>query len=231
MDGGSDGTSGIGVRTQDSLVKLVGYAEIEKASGVSRSTIERAWRRKSKDGKPLPDDGEPRLPKPGKIGTRSVWALSDVNDWLLARARWQSGIVATMARVSVDDLEPEQLEDQARDLAAQALSKRTGEKVDPTNLSLQLTQRITEDEFKAAQVQEFEIYSERFADIGLERAMYLAGWIFAPLRTVFAKMLPGGPEAKLFRDPDQLAAFGAAALYDDTSEELGKAARAAKSDG
>ena len=141
MDGGLDGTRDIGVRTQDDMVKLVGYAEIERASGVSRSTIERAWRRKSKDGKPLPDDGEPRLPKPGKIGTRSVWALSDVNDRRLARASWQTGVVATMARVSVDDLEPEQLEDQALDLAAHALSKRTGISVDPKDLSLQLTQR------------------------------------------------------------------------------------------
>ena len=185
--------------------------------------MERAWRG--------PWDGsEPRLPKPGKIGSRSVWTASDVNDWLLARATWQSGVVATMASVSVDDLAPEQLEDQALDLTAQAHSKRTGEKVDPKKLSLQLTEHITEDRFKAARVQEFEIHSERFADIGIERAMYLAGWIFPPLRDGFANALRSGPGAELSRDTDQLAAFGAAALYDDTWNELEKAARAAKSD-
>ena len=84
------------------------------------------------------------------------------------------------------------------------------------------------DAFKAAQVREFEIWSERFADIGIERAMSLAAWIFPTRRNGFAKALSGGPGADLFRDPDRLSDFGAAALCYGTCDELEKAARAAK---
>ena len=93
------------------LHQMVGYAELTKAANVSRSTIERAWRGPW-------DEGEPQLPKPGKIGSRSVWMAEVVNAWLLSRAKWQTGMLASYARSDVDSLSPEQLETEAVGLVA-----------------------------------------------------------------------------------------------------------------
>ena len=152
------------VRTQDDLIKLVGYAEIMKASGVSRSTLERASRGPW-------DDGEPRLPKPGKIGSRSVWMTSEVNGWLLARARWQSGVVSSLARASADDLSPDELEDQARIYAAQAISKRTGNPVDPAALALHATRRLSEEEFTALETEEHRFRADYLSRLTVDQAL------------------------------------------------------------
>ena len=162
------------VRNQ-TLHQLVGYAELTKASGVSRSTIERAWRGPW-------DPGEPQLPKPGKIGSRSVWAADDANAWLLARARWQSGVLNSFAKTDPDDLEPDQLHEAARDLAAKAWSKHIGKPVDAEHLVLHLTRKITQEEFEAAEIREFEHYQQRFAHLSLDRATTLAAWLFVTLR-------------------------------------------------
>jgi hypothetical protein len=53
----SDGNTEVQERT---IRQMVGYAEVIKAAGVSRSTIERAWRGPW-------DQGGPQLPRPGKI--------------------------------------------------------------------------------------------------------------------------------------------------------------------
>jgi len=60
------------------LPQFVGYSDIVKATGVSRSTIFRAWRGPWKEG-------ESRLPPPRKIGSRSVWTVDEVTQWLLFR--------------------------------------------------------------------------------------------------------------------------------------------------
>ena len=186
------------------LPRFVGYAEVFDALGVSKSTLERMVR-------------DECFPKPVQLAPNRVgWQVEVVTAWLADRSK---GLVAH-AVAHPEDLEPEQLEDQALDLALQALSKRTGKPVDPNGHYLQLAERVTLGEFYARQIHEFETMSECFGDIGLERAMYLAGWLFAPLRAVFARMLPGGPEAQVFRNPDRLSALGAAALYDDTWNQL-----------
>ena len=193
MDGGGSSVDRISERTEDNLLALVGYAEIEKASKVSRSTIERAWRGPW-------DDGEPQFRKPGKIGSRSLWTAGDVNDWLLARARWQTGVITNLARVSVDDLEPEQLEDQALDLAAQALSKRTGISVDPQDVSLHLMQRLTGDDFIALQTQEHSGRAAYLAQLPVDQAVVVAATLLPQLRP--ALMAAASPRARGHERPE-----------------------------
>ena len=119
---------------------------------------------------------EGKFPKPVQLAPNRVgWQVEVVTAWLADRSK---GLVAH-AVTHPEDLEPEQLEDQALDLALQALSKRTGKPVDPNGHYLQLAERVTLGEFYARQIHEFETMSECFGDIGLERAMYLAGWLFA----------------------------------------------------
>ena len=198
------------VRNQ-ALHQLVGYAELTKAASVSRSTIERAWRGPW-------DDGEPQLPKPGKIGSRSVWVAEVINAWLLARAQWQSGVLASFAKVDAEALSPEQLEDEAVALVVKAMEKRVGEPVDSSDLGIHVTRRLSEDQFLNAERREFAIYSERFSDFGPQRACVMAAWLFPGLRRIIEHSVPA-IDRPMYRDAETLQLFGSAALHDDTWEE------------
>ena len=198
------------LRTQ-ALHQLVGYAELTKAAGVSRSTIERAWRGPW-------DDGEPQLPKPGKIGSRSVWVAEIINAWLLSRAQWQSGVLASFARVDADDLSPDQLEGEAVALVVKAMEKRVGKTVDAADLGIHVTRRITAEAFAAAEKREFAIYSDRFSDFGPHRACVMAAWLFPGLRYIIEQSVPAS-NRPMYRDAETLELFGGAALHDDTWEE------------
>ena len=105
------------------LPLLLGYTELEEHYGWKQRTLQ-DWVRKGK------------LVRPGIYpGGRAAWHLEDI-------LRLVDSLRPRLVGASVTDpaqLQPEQLEDQARDLSAQALSKRTGMPVDPANLSLQLT--------------------------------------------------------------------------------------------
>ena len=168
------------VRTQDDLIKLVGYAEVMKASGVSRSTLERASRGPW-------DDGEPRLPKPGKIGSRSVWMTSEVNGWLLARARWQSGVVSNLARGSADDLSPDEVEYQVRIYAAEALSSHIGQPVDPNALELRATRALTEGEFTVLEKESHRILADYLSRLTVDQALTVVATLLPQLRPVLMK--------------------------------------------
>ena len=151
-----------------------------KASGVSRSTLERASRGPW-------DDGEPQLPKPGKIGSRSVWMTSDVNNWLLARARWQSGVVSNLARGSADDLSPDEVEYQVRIYAAEALSSHIGKPVDPKALELRQMRRLTEDEFAFAETEDHRIRADYLSRLTVDEALAVVATLLPQLRPVLMR--------------------------------------------
>ena len=199
------------LRTQ-SLHQLVGYAELIKAAGVSRSTIERAWRGPW-------DDGEPQLPKPGKIGSRSVWVAQVINEWLLSRAQWQSGVLASFAKVDADDLSPEQLEGEAIALVVKAMEKRAGTPVDAGDLGIHVTRQLSEGDFRDAERREFANYSDRFSDFDATRACVMAAWLFPRLRTIIERSVPDN-EKPMYRGSENLEYFGGAALHDDIWDEL-----------
>ncbi len=69
---------------------------------------------------------------------------------------------------------------------AQALSKRTGQPVDPEPLSVQLTRDIPQDEFEAAEAQECARLAERFANVEPKCAVILAARLFESLRPYLA---------------------------------------------
>ena len=202
------------LRTRSGLHQLVGYAELMKASGVSRSTLERAWRGPW-------DANEPHLPKPGKIGSRSVWTAEDANAWLLARARWQCGMVTEMARVNPNDLDPDQLMDSARELTAQAISKHTGQPVDPDDIDLHATHVLPAEEFVAAEVRMFETFRQRFAHFGFMRAALLAAWLLPDLAPILANAAPE-PFDMIFRRPEHVRDLGAACLHEDSWTDAGR---------
>ena len=211
MSDGSNGSGGIGVRTQVGLHQLVGYAELIKAAGVSRSTIERAWRGPW-------DDGEPHLPKPGKIGSRSVWTAEDANSWLLTRARWQCGLMANMARLDVDDLAPEHLAEAAVDLLTRAVEHELGEPIDPRGLRVTYappSPEVTEEQLAGAEAREVDLLHQRFAGLDITRSTIMAAWLFLELREVFAAWTADPRASRAFLDPHKLRALALQALSDD----------------
>jgi predicted DNA-binding transcriptional regulator AlpA len=118
------------------LSPVVGYREVANCLGVSRRTIERMVR-------------EHTFPKPIRLSKNRVgWPADAVQSWLDERGRG----LASVAVSSPDDLEPDVLEDHARELAAKALSRRTGQLINPTAVSLHLGQSVSADEFVALEV-------------------------------------------------------------------------------
>ena len=210
MGDGSNGSGGIGVRTQAGLHQLVGYAELIKAAGVSRSTIERAWRGPW-------DDGEPHLPKPGKIGSRSVWAAEDANTWLLARARWQCGMLTALARFDVNSLSPDELGDAAIDLLMRAIENEIGEPVDAAGIRITYgppQQVISEADFAMAEAAEAAMFKERFSGFDTPRACVMAAWLFPELRPIFAEAAIDDGIRRTFLDEEALRALALSAMND-----------------
>jgi predicted DNA-binding transcriptional regulator AlpA len=207
MDGGLEGASDIQLRTQNGLAKLVGYAEIVEAAGVSRSTIERSWRGPW-------DDNEPHLPRPGKIGARAVWTAQDVNDWLLARASWQSGRMILLARATADDLAPEALVEQAVDLMIRATEKQAGKPVDIEAMAVHVTRRVTENELRTLETKELGVWAARFTNFDLVRACILAAWLFPALRPLF-KSESNDHFEQIIQDQEELDALACRAVHDE----------------
>jgi prophage regulatory protein len=183
------------------LPQYVGYRHVCDALLVSRRTVERMVR-------------EGKFPPPVQLSPNRVgWQAQTVTAWLEERGR---GLVAH-AVAHPQDLEPDQLIDSARDLIAQATSKRTGTPVDPAGMSIRTTRAVTMDEFKAAEVREFTIYADRFAQFGEGRSLVLAAWLFPALRRLIGTKDEGA--RKVFRSPEQLQQLGSQALHDDAWEE------------
>ena len=149
------------------LPQFVGYAEVGAALGVSRRTVERMVR-------------EGKFPMAVQLTPNRVgWKVETVTAWLEDRSK---GLVAH-AVAHPEDLKPEQLEDQARDLSAQALSKRTGMPVDPANLSLQLTQQLTADEFHALEIKEHQFRIAFLRHLPPDDAAVVVAFLMPQLRS------------------------------------------------
>jgi hypothetical protein len=152
---------------------------------------------------------EGKFPPPVQLSPNRVgWQAETVTAWLDERGK---GLVAH-AVAQPQDLEPDQLIDSARGFIAQATSKRTGTPVDPAGMSIHTSRAVTEDEFKAAEVREFALLAERFANFGEGRALILAAWLFPSLRQLIAAGTEDEGARKVFQSPEQL---GSLALHDD----------------
>jgi hypothetical protein len=81
-----------------------------------------------------------------------------------------------------------------------------------------MTNRLSWDEGKAAEVEEFARLAERFANIDQDRAYILAAWLFAPLRSMFEGT--DGKSPAFLADPAKIEGIGRRALHDDEWETL-----------
>ena len=185
------------------LPQYVGYREVQKSLGVSRRTVERMVRIGS-------------FPRPVQLAPNRVgWPVETVTTWLAERSR---GLVAH-AVAHAEDLEPEQLEDQALQLIQKSLELRTGKRVEFDALDVRVTRSISEDELKEAVKQEFSLYAERFSEFDKRRAYVMAAWLFASLRADIEYSAPGR-EKMIYGNREVLEGFGQAALNDEDWEDL-----------
>ena len=127
---------------------FIGYAGVGRFVGVTRRTIEREVQRGN-----LP---RPMQLTPGKMG----WPIA------LIQAHYNKKLLENSV-AQVEDLEPDQLDDQAINLVAKSISLRTGEKVEVADLDVQVSRGMSEESFEEAEQQEFAAYSERFSDFSL----------------------------------------------------------------
>ena len=108
--------------------------------------------------------------------------------WLADRNK---GLVAH-AVAHPEDLEPEQLEDQVRNFAAQAMSKRTGMPVDPATVSLHLVHVVTDDELTALAL-EYRLRTAKLAELLVDDAIKLVAATLPP----FSLSCQHGPASKI----------------------------------
>lgn len=165
--------------SKSELPKYVGYAEIAEATGIERHTIQRLM----KAGK---------FPKPDALPTKeNRWRLSVVHDWLEQRNTEQIAALNERATSDLTKLKPEQLADAHQALAAR-LATVQGLKLKPDDI-LGVCYRPTSEQIAAAQSSmaaqraaeldaQFEMWGELFANLGAERAMVVANWMFPALR-------------------------------------------------
>jgi predicted DNA-binding transcriptional regulator AlpA len=190
-------------RTGKGLPRYVGVKEVCEASGCSKSTLDRLRRDKL-------------FPQAEQISPNRVgWKVEVIEEHLATQAR----CVAKLGVADPATLEPDLLIDSARDLIAQAMSKRDGKPVDPKGMSIHTSRSVTLDEFKAAEAREFALYAKRFAHFGEGRAAVLAAWLFPALRPLIEDAAIDEVSRQLFQSPELLRALGSRTLHDDDWEQ------------
>ncbi len=132
---------------QQQIPQYIGYEGLARALGVSTSTIRRKVRRKE-----LPD---PKDVSPNRRG----WRI----DELALRYPDKFGQLVANGVSDPNDLPPDELENQARDLAARAHSKRTGEAVDRRDIGLHYSPPVSVEDFMGAQLADHKVQVEYLA--------------------------------------------------------------------
>jgi hypothetical protein len=174
-------------RTDKGLDRYVGYAEIEAALPVSRSTIERAWRGPHKEG-------EPRLPKPGKIKSRSVWPAVTVNRWARQLFERQLTELERLAQSDPENLAPKDIASATFDLAARHLLHETGEVIAPEDVLVGYQRPFSQAEKDAHFAEALRNFAHSsLAHYSLERSLLVAAHLFPALREAW-KGKPGMPQ-------------------------------------
>lgn len=146
------------------LPRYVGYREVCDALGCSRSTMERMVR-----------DG--RFPKPVQLSPNRVgWDVSVIEAELATRAKG----LAARAVTDPEELAPQELEDEARRLAAAAHHRRTGKTVQPEDFLLNPV--VEEEQFVLAQQQAEDVLVQYLAELKIEQAAVAAMLLLPQLR-------------------------------------------------
>ena len=122
------------------LPQFVGYADVERALGVSRRTVERMVR-------------EGKFPKPVQLAPNRVgWQVDVVTAWL---ADLSQGLVAH-AVTHPDQLAPDEMAPTMQTLAARLIEQEFGEAVRPDQVRLTLSRTATNDELTSCRAKLLE---------------------------------------------------------------------------
>ena len=168
------------------LSRYVGVKQVCHALGYSKSTLDRLRR-------------EGRFPAHQQLSPKRVGWRMDVIEAHMAK---QTMAVMQLSVSSPDDLEPDVLEDYARELAAMALSKRTGQPVNPTAVTLHLGQSVGAAQFVALEMAEHRIRAEGMALLGEIDAAVVAAALLPSLRLGLEGAYP--ELTQMLRNPDGL---------------------------
>ena len=188
------------------LPQFVGYADVERALGVSRRTVERMVR-------------EGKFPKPVQLAPNRVgWQVEVVTAWLADRSK---GLVAH-AVTHPDQLAPDELAPTIQVLAARLIEQKLGEAVRPEHVRLTLSRTATNDELTSCRAKLLEQLESLCGHFSSDRCLYLVASLFPALReTLFYS-----DDASVFSDPDQLRNFAIDFLDDAVWAEFEKSVMA-----
>lgn len=170
---------------------------------MSRRTIER----KVRDG---------CFPKPVQLAPNRVgWQFEAIEKRLSDSGRQ----LEARAVARPEELSPDARTSEAASLIVDALSIQHGAKISPDEVAtVHVSRTVTQSAFDAAEVEEFELYANRFEGFSDTRALILAAWLFASIRPYFAGN-DGAPHPFL-NEPATFAALGPLALHDETWADL-----------
>ena len=107
-----------------------------------------------------------------------------------------NGLVAR-AVAHPDDLSPYQLEDEARHLTALALSKRTGMAVDPAEVALNPTRRLTAEQFAQLEMEAHELRAAYLAQLPDDQALLVVAALLPQLRPTLHRVASANVQAAL----------------------------------
>ena len=166
---------------QQQLPQYIGYEGLARTLGVSLSTIRRKVRRSE-------------LPKPKELSpNRRGWRI----DELAQLYPDKFGQLVANGVSDPKDLPPDELEDQARDLAAQAHSKRTGQAVDRRDIGLHYSPPESVDDFMAAVLTDNKVQVEYLAQLPRDQAMMVVAAMLPQLRPDLEKIADPAVSAAL----------------------------------
>ena len=178
------------------LPQFVGYGEVERALGVSRSTVERMVR-------------DNKFPQPVQLAPNRVgWLVETVTAWLADRGK---GLVAH-AVAHPEDLAPDEVAPTIAKLAARLISQEFGEAVSPDQVHLTLSRSATNDEVTSCRAKLLGHVEDLCSHLTYDRALFIAASLFPAVRETFYKNGIGEPG--VLRDPDVLRAFAIDILDD-----------------
>jgi predicted DNA-binding transcriptional regulator AlpA len=168
------------------LPRYVGVTQVCRALGYSKSALDRLRR-------------EGKFPAHEQLSPNRVGWRVDVIEAHLTK---QAGAVMQLSVSNPDQIDPEELENNARELAAKALSRRTGQLVNPADVTLHLGQQVGAEEFVALEMAEHRIRAEGMARLSEIDAAVVAAVI---LPSLGRGLTTASPElARMLRSSDGL---------------------------
>ena len=189
------------------LPQFVGYADVERALGVSRRTVERMVR-------------EGKFAMPVQLSpNREGWKADIVEEGMDERTKR----LVAHAVTHPDQLAPDEMAPTMQTLAARLIEQEFGEAVRPDQVRLTLSRTATNDELTSCRAKLLEHLENLCGHFSYDRCLYIAATLFP----AFRETLYDSVDAGAFRDPELLRDFAIAILDDETWVKVEAGAKAA----